>query len=150
MAAYFVTTEAEEALAAATAETLIQLRGVTTTRAKLIAWGVSFDGVTAAAAPVEVRLVRQSTDGTASAASEIKADESAPAALLTAFHSFTAEPTTTDVFEHHEIHPQGGNLIREYRPGTEPIVNNLTTSRLAIIATAPAIVNVVAWMQWEE
>lgn len=146
---YAVTTEGEEAIAASTAETLVQLRGATTTRGKVIAWGVAFDGATATDAPVLVRLLRQSTDGTASAATEVPFDPSAPAALITAHHSFSAEPTAGDVLEVHEVHPNGGALIREYALGREPMIDDATSSRIAIEVNGPAC-NAVAWLHWEE
>lgn len=147
---YAATTEGEEALAAATEETLVQLRGATGTKARIIAWGISFDGVTADAAPVVVELRRQTTDGTFSAATEAKFDPDDPTALCSAFHSQSAAPTQSDRLEAIEVHPQGGLFIREYPPGREPVLDNLSTSRIGIVATAPAAVNAVAWIQWAE
>jgi hypothetical protein len=147
---YSVTTEAEEALAAATAETLVQLTGRSAGKTRLLGWGVSFDGTSASAAPVVVRLLRQTTAGTATAASEVAWDPDDPSAGCTSFHSFTAEPSAGDVLEYHEVHPQGGNLIREYPPGREPVVDSSTASRLAIEANAPAIVNAHAFLIWQE
>jgi hypothetical protein len=146
---YSITTEAEEALTTA-AETVLQLRGVTTRKGRLVAWGVSFDGATASDAPAQVRLLFQTTDGTGSAATEVPLDGDSPAALITGFHSFSAEPTAGGVIEHHQVHPQGGNLIREYPPGREPVLDNATSSRIGIEVTAAAAVNAVAFLQWEE
>jgi hypothetical protein len=150
MAVYSVTTEGEEALAAATAETLVQLRGVTTAKLSIVAWGVSFDGISGTDAPVVVDLLFQTTDGTASAATEVSLNPDQPTALATGFHSFSAEPTPGGIIESYEIHPQGGLFVREYPPGREPVVTNATTSRIGIRATAPAAVNAVAWIQWDE
>lgn len=147
---YSITTEAEEGLAAATAETLLQLRGLTTVRAKIVAWGVSFDGVSATAEPVQVRLLFQTTDGTATGATEVAINPASPTAVVTGFHSFTVEPTAGGVIEHYQVHPQGGCLVREYPPGREPVVDKATSSRIGIEVTAPATVNAVAWLQWEE
>lgn len=147
---YSITTEAEEALAAATAETILQLRGATTVKAKIIEWGISFDGVSATEAPVQVRLLRQTTDGTATGASEVVWDADNPTANCTGFHSFTAEPTAGDVLAHYEIHPQGGSLVIQYPLGREPTLDNATTSRIAIEANAPAVVNCTAYLVWEE
>lgn len=147
---YAATTEGEEGLAAATAETLLQLRGATSTKARIVAWGVSFDGVSATAEPVLVELRRQTTDGTATGAVEPKFDADDPTAAVTAFHSFSAEPTQGDRLESYEIHPQGGLFVREYPPGREPVLDDVTTSRIGIVATAPATVNAVAWIQWAE
>lgn len=144
------TTEGEEALAAATAETLLQIRGSSSVKTKLIAWGVSFDSTSATAEPVLVRLARQTTDGTATGASEVKNDPDDPAALVTTFHSFSAEPTLGDVLEEYDIYPGGIPFVMQYPLGDEPVIDSDTTSRLAIVVTAPAIVNAVAWMRWRE
>jgi hypothetical protein len=150
MSIYAVTTEGEEALAAATVETLLQLRGVTTTKMKIVAWGISFDGILSTDAPVVVDLLFQTTDGTGSAATEVPLNPDEPAALGTTFHSFSAEPTPGGIIESYEVHPQGGMIVREYPPGREPVVTNATSSRIGLRANAPAIVNAVAWVQWEE
>lgn len=149
MAIFAVTTESAEALPAS-AETLLQLVGATTAKARIIAWGVSFDGTSSTAVPVRVRLLRQTTDGTRTAATEVKFDPDSPTAGVTGFHSFTAEPTAGDVLEDVYVHPQGGIYIKEYIPGREPVIDNLTTSRIGIECNAPATVNAVGWIHWEE
>lgn len=151
MASVFAaTTEGEEAIVGTTTETLLQLRGSTVVKTKVIAWGVSFDSATAADAPVVVRLLFQTTDGTASAATEVPLDPDNPTANTTAFHTFTAEPTAGGVVESHEVFAQGGNLIREYPPGREPTLDNATTSRIGIDVTAPTGCNALAWIHFEE
>lgn len=150
MSIYAVTTEGAEALAASTEEALLQIVSATTIKPRIIAWGVSFDGASASATPVRVRLCRMTTDGTRTAASEVKFDPDIPTAAATGFHSFTAQPTLGDVLEDVYVHPQGGIYIKEYIPGREPVLDNATTSRIGITVNAPAVVNAVAWMHWEE
>jgi len=147
---YSVTTEGEEALGAATAETLLQLRGATAVKAQVCELSVSFDGVTSTDAPAVVRLLRQSTDGTATAATEVLWDPDAPTASVTSFHSFTVEPTAGDVLATWEVHPQGGNLQVYWPPGEGPILDNAATSRLGLEVTSPAAVNAVAYIAWWE
>jgi len=151
---YTINTNGEEALAAGTKETLVQMRGVTTARAKLTAWGISFDGISPTDPPVVVTLERQSTDGTATAATKSRDDTAAPSAsLIGGFRTFTAQPTSGNIIETYEVHPQGGMLIREYPLGREKILAAATTDRLAVTATVPSgstAVNCVAWMHWEE
>lgn len=147
---YTCTTEGEEALAAATAETLVQVRGSASVKTRLLAWGVSFDSTSATAEPVLVRLVRQTTDGTGTGASEVKNDPDDPAALVTTFHTFSAEPTLGDILEEYDVFPGGIPFVIQYPLGDEPIIDSDTASRMAIVVTAPAIVNVVAWMRWRE
>lgn len=149
---YAGTTEGEEALAAATAETIMQLRGATAVKAKIVAWGVSFDGATATDAPVMVRLLRQTSDGTGTGATEaLLSDPDGPTANCAFLHSFSStEPSAGDVLEVYEVHPNGGSLVREYPPGREPVLDNATTSRIGIDCLAGATVNVVGFLHWEE
>jgi hypothetical protein len=150
MAIYSVTSEGEEAIAAATVETLVQLRGVTTAKARIVAWGISLDGVTSTDAPAVVDLLFQTTDGTATGATEVALNPDEPAALVTGFHSFSAEPTPGGIIESYEVHPQGGMVIREYPPGREPMITNATSSRIGVRVNCPTAVNALAWIQWEE
>ena len=151
MAIYSATTEGESALVAATSRTVLQLRGLTTVRPTVVAWGISFDGATATDAPVQVRFLYQTSDGTATGCTEVAWDSVAPAATLTAFRTFTStEPTAGGVLEHHEVHPNGGNIWREYPPGREPVLAAATTARLAIECLAGANVNCAAWIVWSE
>jgi hypothetical protein len=151
MACYAITTEGEEALTTST-ETVLQLRGAAASRGKLVAWGISFDGVDSTAAPIQIDLLRQTTDGTATAATEGAFDAADPATpAVTGHHSFIAEPTPGVVLESMHVHPQGGLIIREYPPGREIFIEAATTSRLGIrVVTPGAAVNCVAFMHWEE
>jgi len=147
---YSVTTEGEEALAAATAETIIQLRGSTACKAKVIEWGISFDGTSGTAEPVRVRLLRQTTDGTGTAATEVAWDPDNPTANCAGLNTFSStEPTAGEVLAEYEVHPQTGIVI-QYPLGREPVLDNAATSRIAIEATAPAVVNCSAYLVWEE
>lgn len=139
---------AEEALAAATAETIIQLIAPSNHRVKLLAWGIYFDGTSVTAEPVQVTLTRQTTAGTGSALSLVKRDDSIAETLqTTAQQDFSAEPTSGDELEAREVHPQAGFEVW-YPLGQEIIIGG--GDRLGLIATAPAIVNCRAWMLFEE
>lgn len=152
---YSITTEGEEALAAATAETLCIVAGATTRKGRVIAYGVSFDGVSSSAEPVQVKLKRgnSASQGSSSAATEEKHDPDDPAAACTGFHSFSGEPTYTgQPLRHHEVHPQGGQY-ELWRAGSEDdgfVLDDSANSFLGLEATAPAVVNVGAWMEWDE
>lgn len=150
MQIYTIAVQTEEALAAATRECVLQLRGATAAKARIVAWGISFDGVTSAAEPVLVHLERQSSDGTATGAAEEPLDPDDPAASVTGFRAFSAQPTSSAILETYNVHPMGGGIVREYPPGREPVIDNAATSRIGITVTAPAAVNAVAWLQWEE
>lgn len=155
MAGYSITTEGEEALVAATVETLLIVAGSTTRKGVIRAFTVSFDGVVSADAPVQVKIKRgnSASQGTSSAATEEKNDPDSPAASCTGFHSFTAEPTYTgQPLRHIEVHPQGGifrdQLIEAPRDGW--YLDDSTNSFIGVEVTAPAVVNVAADVQWEE
>lgn len=147
MAVYSVTRK-DEALVAATAETLIQVLAPSSNRLKIREWSVSFDGVTSSAVPVDVDLLRQTTAGTASASTPVKYDPDSPAAAATASVGFTAEPTAGDVLGSWQITPNGGLLVMQYPEGAEPIVEK--SGRIAIRALAGAAVNVTAAIAWSE
>ena len=147
---YTATSQTEEPIAAATREVLLQITGVTTIRAKIVAWGVSLDGIDPVAAPAVVEFQLTSTAGTSTAATKTPLDPAAPAALLTVARAFTAQPTAGANLEMYNVHPQGGMLIREYPPGREPVISASATYRVAIAVTCPSAVNALAWVQWEE
>ncbi len=149
MAAFLGTlATAEIALSAATAKTVCQLRAPTNQRVKILAWGIYFDGISNSAEPVQVRLLRQTTNGTMTTLNPVKVDDSISDSLQTSGgHTATAEPTAGDLLKRIEVHPQSG--YEEQCPfGQEYIVG--AGDRVGIECTAPATVNCVAWIRFEE
>lgn len=148
---YSATTEGEEALAAATAETIIALIGATQVKGEIRQWGVFFDGTSATAEPVRIRVVRTTADdGTATAATEKAWEPDSPTANCTAKHSYTAEPTKeAQALLDIEVHPQTG-WAEQYLPGEGIFLDNTTTNGIAIEVTAPAVVNCTAYIKWSE
>lgn len=147
---YTITTEGLEGVTTAT-ETILQLKGATASKGALVAWGISFSGIDPVGAPIQVDLLRQTTAGTNAGAAEVQLDADDAAPGITGFTSFSAEPTAGAVLEQYWIHPQGGNMVREYPPGREPMIAKAATDYLALRVVSPgAAVNVLAWMQWEE
>lgn len=139
---------AEIALSAATAKTVLQIKAPTNQRVGLLAWGVYFDGVSATGEPVQVRLLRQTTAGTMSALTPVKNDDSNGDSLqTTAQHTATVEPTAGDVLKAIEVHPQSG--YEEACPFAQEYIVG-AGDRIGIECTAPAAVNVRAWMRFEE
>ena len=103
-----------EALAAATAETVIQLVAAANHRVVLVGYGSGTRGTSNTETPGQVDILRQTTAGTASALTLVKADDSiADSLLTTAQQDFTAEPTSGDVLRRHSVHPQAGIDIRD-------------------------------------
>lgn len=152
MSIFSSTTEGEEALAAATAETVLHLIGSASIKAKIIEWGVSFDGTNPSAEPVVVAIYRTTADdGTATACSELKfGDPDDPTALLAVKRHFTVEPTKDSLpLVSYEVHPQAGIVI-QYPLGREIGLDNSASAGVAIVATAPAVVNCQGYIIWEE
>lgn len=151
----FVAQTTEEALAAATALSVLQVIAPANQRVKILGWGVAFDGETQAAAPVEVRLVGGTTAGTFTNilgapdanGSKTAIDGSTELIQSVAKEPATAEPTVARVFDATEVHPQGSYGFR-FPEGQEPVV--VGGDFVAIECTAPAIVNVRAKLICEE
>ncbi len=141
-------TTAAIALAAATAETIIQIVSPANQRVKLKRWGVYFDGASATAVPVLVKLHVQTSAGTMSALTPAKWNsDDAETIQTTMQHTATAEPTTGAALEEKLVHPQQGYEII-YPLGDELVLPGGT--KLGIVCTAPAIVNVRAEVYCEE
>lgn len=141
-------TTAEITLTAATAKTVLQLVAASNHRVKILEWGVYFSGVSVTAEPVVVTLMRQTTAGTMSALTPAKVDDSlAESIQTTAQHTATVEPTSGDVLERKNIHPQAG-YEKIYPLGGEIKVGG--GDRLGIVCTAPAGVDVIAYIKFEE
>jgi hypothetical protein len=148
---YSATTEGENALAAATAEVVLWLMGATTVRPRVVEWGVSFDGVSATAEPVQVKIFRTTSAGTTPTATVEKPwDLAQPAAQAIAAKGFGTPPSLeTTPLAHYEVHPQAGIVI-QYPLGREIVIDDATTDGFALECTAPAVVNASAYVVWEE
>ena len=149
---YSATSEAEEALAAATAETVIALIGSAAVKAKIVEFGISFDSTSATAEPVRVRMVRTTADdGTSTGATEVQfSDPDNPTPNCAAKHSYSVEPTkATNAMSEWQVHPQSGIVI-QYPLGREPGLDNSASAGIAWEVTAPAVVNCSAYVVWEE
>lgn len=136
------------ALAASTAKTMTQLSTPSTARAKIKYFVITFDGATSTAIPVTAEILLQTTAGTASALTPVAEDQTQPAALCTAQHTFTVEPTAGTVMFRFFVHPQGGMFTFQWPLGDEPRIG--VSSRIGLRVTAPAIVNCTGWVTYEE
>ena len=144
----FILRQGEIALVAATAKTVLQAVAPANHRVKIKEWGVFFDGTSVTGEPVVVQIIKQTTAGTMSALTPTKRDSSLPETVLsTAQHTATVEPTTTDIIDEIEVHPQAG-YEKIFPLGSELWIPG--GERRAIRCTAPANVNVNAKMVCEE
>lgn len=140
---------AEVALSAATLKDVLRIKAAANHRVKVLGWGVSFDGISGTEAPVQVELLRYSTDGTYSALTPKKLDDDIAETVQTAAgHTATSTPPTPgDVLDAMEVHPQSGYEV-VFPPGQEVWVRG--GERLGIACTAPSAVNVRAKIKFEE
>jgi hypothetical protein len=143
-----ITTEGAEALAASTAETVLQVRGVTTQKVEIAEVTISCDQQpTTEVENVAYRLLYQTTDGTATGATEIPGDPGDPAPALTGFHSFSAEPTAGGIIREGYF-PANGEKTFYWAEGDGPKVDDATSSRIGVELTASAVVNARASISW--
>lgn len=139
-----ITTEGEEAVAAATAETLVQFRGVTTLKLEIAEFSISADYTTDATGIVSWALVYQSTDGTATGGTEIPGDPDDPTPAITGFNSFSAEPTTASTVMESHFNCNGGEVYRYYAEGDGVTLDSATTSRLGLVVNSDKACNMKA------
>lgn len=130
------------------AKTLIQVVAAANHRIKINELSVSFKGTSNSAAPIKVRVLRQTDAGTASALTPVKGNDADDETLqTTAQHTATAEPTAGDVLRSLEVHPQSG-FYWQAPFGGEIIVKG--GGRVGIEVTAGADVNAIAQIIGEE
>jgi hypothetical protein len=141
MARMFVAAPAPEvALVSGTAKTVLQVGTPANLRAPVIRWGVFFDGQSVTEEPVQVRLIRQSSSGTMTTLSVQKLDGSiSETPQSVAQYNASAEPTTGDVIDAIEVHPQTGYEMI-YPLMQEPIIEG--GGRVGIECTSSSAVNV--------
>ena len=151
-AGYSFTTVGSLALTAATAKTILNVINSSTGLIRLIAFSVSFDGVTATAVPAVVELCQstQAGGGTPGTGPTI-VQERGPTRTVqaTAAQGYTAEPTALTAFQRYFVPTFNGVLAIQFPLGREPEM--ITASRgICLRVTAPAVVNCSGWFEFEE
>jgi hypothetical protein len=146
---YDCNTEADVALAAATAKTVLGVKAHTNSGLLLTSLWVGFDGVTASAVPVLVEICyatfatnspgTNSTSGTARQRSG-----RVLTAGFTTGYNWTAEPTVLTMLKPLKLTPNGGLVVYDFPLGTEP--DTALAEGFALRLTAAAVVNVRASM----
>jgi hypothetical protein len=145
-AGYSITTGGAIALAAATAKTILGIRAGTAFGLEWVMGEVSFDGVTAAAAPVLVEFC-QVTYGTNPPGTASTAVTPVQTYGRTIAHGMTAAKNWTTVLQERLVDPYKGDFPWEW-PITRRNDCNANEG-FAIRCTAPAIVNVRAGIDVE-
>ena len=130
------------------AKTLLQVVAGSNHALRVQRLKVSFEGTDLDAAPVQVRVLRQTTAGTMSALTPVKLDDSGADALdVTAQHTATAEPTAGDLVDALFVHATSGyELVLPL--GQEIVIG--AGDRLGIEVTAAADVDAIATLHGEE
>lgn len=149
-AGYIIETTGDNALAAATAETVLNIINAANGLIRLVEFGVSFDGTSATAEQVTVELCfsTQATAGTSTAFTPVQIRGPTRTVQATAARAYSAEPTVITVIKRWLVHPQLGIVI-QFPLGREP-EQTTTADGLLLRCTAPAAVNVQAYMEFEE
>jgi len=140
------------ALAAATAKTIVNVIPSAGRTATVTELSVSFDGVTASAVPVLVELCQstQATAGTSTAGTLTQVRGRATTVGATAGVNYTVEPTVLTATRQWLVTPNGGLWTIQFPLGREPEADATTVKGLALRVTAPAIVNVRGYVEFEQ
>ena len=140
------------ALSAATAKTILGAKSGSAFSLDLQHVDVGFDGVTPSAVPVLVELCActfganaPGTNSTSVTPAQKYGRQTTPG--FTAGKNWTTEPTTITVIEEQLLTPAGGIVKWQYPFGSSP--DSALAEGFAIRCTAPASVNVRAWMDLE-
>jgi hypothetical protein len=134
-------------------KTIAQITNPSTQRIWITELLVTFDGATATAVPVNIRLARQTTAGTPSGnttPTPVLMDAGGPASLQTAVvagaAAWTTEPTLGDILWTPRQPPTSG-IGWQWPLGREPVI--AVSARVAVIVTAAATVNCTGHICWE-
>lgn len=154
-AGYLARTSSAVALSASTAKTALMVICPSSFGIDLKKFRVSFDGVTASAAPVLVELVTStnasnSTPGTGNTSETGNIVQVYGRAITTGFTAFsasTSEPTVLSVMESFLLTPAGGVLFYDFPLGDT--IDTPVSTGLGIRLTAGATVNARASMYFE-
>lgn len=149
------TNDLVEVATGAALKTLLQVATPSTTSIKVLGWGVSFDGVSATAAPGRVQLVDVDVAATVTSLTpEEWGDSDGPPSLCVGGaaatgYNATAEGTITGsrLLDGQNVHPQTGYAVW-FPADARPIVK--PSRFLRVRATFAADVNAVPWIAWQE
>ncbi len=129
-------------------KTIVQIVAAANHRVAIEQFSFAFRGTSNTAEPVLCQVVRQTTAGTMTALTPIKRNGDDDETLaVTAQHTATAEPTTTDVLWEDYVHPQTGITIQ--KPFGKPIIAT-GAERIGFIVTAAADVKTTVTVEGEE
>lgn len=130
------------------AKTLLQIVAASNHGVLIDEISISFEGTSAAATPIKVDVLRQTTAGTMSALTLVLDPDDADETLqTTAQHTASAEPTASSVLITELVHPQTGYT---WNAGYGREIKIGGGDRLGIRVTAAASVNAICRVSGEE
>lgn len=134
-----------QGLATGTAETVLQLTAATNQRIKILGYSVTLAGTSAV--DLIIRVVKQTSAGTSgTTVTPVKLEPGAAETIqTTAATNFSAEPTSTSVYEYKRVL---GSYEKTFFPGQEIIVAG--GDRIGIEVTAVGTPSVAAEFKFEE
>lgn len=135
-------------LVSATVKTPVAVWAAADFGIQLIKYRVSFDGITASDKPVLCRVFTSTNQGTGTGGTSTQIGGGITLANgCTAKYNFTVEPTGKTILDEFQVTPNGGLVIYDYPPGTEPTVAALNGG-LGIDCLAPTSAVNVAVGLW--
>ncbi len=150
-AGYALSNNANVALAAATAKTVMLLITPANIGLQLKRFTVSLNSVTPTEAPGLIEIVRSSLAGagttTSATANIVQNYGRAITHSFTAGENYTAEPTTLTLVRKFLLSPVSSTFAYDYPLGTEPDIG--ASSGLGIRCTFAAAANIMASMEFE-
>lgn len=148
MAGIKLSAQTGEITTGTSAKTLLRIKAPSNQRLVVKEIAVSFKGIVTSDAPILVRVLRQTTDGTFTSLTPVKLDGGVGETIQsTAGHTSTSEPTAGDVVMSEEVHPQTG-FVWQAPWGNEIVIAG--GGRLGIEVTAGASTSAVARIVYEE
>ena len=151
-AGFVVAHVAAQALAAATAETMVMVINSANGVIRITEMSASFDGVDSTAIPVKLDLCSSTQAGAGTPTTSPTPRQIygvARAALSTGGEDYTAEPTVLTILKSWFIRADGGLFILQSPLGRET-EQSVTADGICLRATAPAAVNGLAYLEFEE
>jgi len=151
MGKFSAVTEAEVALVANTAKSVLNVTWGTTTNAEVTGIGLAFDGATSTNAPGVVRIVRTTSVPSGTACTEKIWQSVAVSPVGAALYNCSGEGTKETVsLISTEVHPQGGSFVLSWARGEGIWIPAASGAGLSIECTFVDVVNCHAWMEWWE
>lgn len=149
-AGYTAETNGDVALSAATAKTVLSVINAANSLIRICEFGIGCDGTSSTAEPITVELCysTQATAGTSTSHTITQIRGATRTVQATAARNYTAEPTSLTVWKRWLLHPQT-SMVVQFPLGREPECT-VTSDALLLRCTAPATVNVQAYIEFEE